>query len=85
MPRMSSYILPLLAAGTTYLQTKISTPSGTDNPNASMSIVMPLLIGWMSMKFAAGLALYWVISNIVQILQQLLFARPKAPVKEDGK
>ena len=75
----STYILPLLAAGTTYLQTKLATPPGQDNPNASMNIIMPLLIGWMSLKFASGLALYWVVSNIMQILQQLLFARPQLP------
>ena len=77
--------MPLLAAATTYLQTKIATPAGADNPNASMNIIMPLMIGWFSLKFAAGLALYWVVSNIVQIVQQLLFARPQAIAKEDVK
>ena len=80
-----TYILPILAAATTYLQTKIATPAGADNPNASMNIIMPLMIGWFSLKFAAGLALYWVVSNVVQIVQQLLFTRPKAIAKEDVK
>ena len=77
--------MPILAAATTYLQTKIATPTGADNPNASMNIIMPLMIGWFSLKFAAGLALYWVVSNVVQIVQQLLFTRPKAIAKEDVK
>jgi len=81
----TTYILPILAAVTTYLQTKISTPAGADNPNASMNIIMPLMIGWFSLKFAAGLALYWVVSNVVQIIQQLLFTRPRALAKEDVK
>lgn len=81
----ATYILPILAAVTTYFQTKIATPAGTDNPNASMNIVMPLIIGWFSLKFAAGLALYWVVSNVVQIAQQLLFTRPQALAKEDDK
>lgn len=80
-----TYILPILAAATTYLQTKIATPAGTDNPNASMSIIMPLMIGWFSLRFAAGLALCWVVSNVVQIVQQLLFTRPQAIAKEDVK
>jgi YidC/Oxa1 family membrane protein insertase len=80
-----TFILPILAAATTYLQTKISTPSGPNNPNATMNVVMPLLIGWMSLQFPSGLALYWVVSNVVQILQQLLFALPQTPVKEDIK
>jgi YidC/Oxa1 family membrane protein insertase len=37
-----------------------------------MQIMMPLLIIWFSRSFAAGLALYWVVSNIVSILQQLI-------------
>ncbi len=81
----TTYILPILAAATTYLQTKLSTPTGTDNPNASMTVVMPLMIGWFALKFAAGLALYWVVSNLVQIIQQLLFTRPGALAKEDVK
>ncbi|WP_296969332.1 YidC/Oxa1 family membrane protein insertase [Tepidanaerobacter sp. EBM-38] len=81
----STFILPILAAVTTYIQTKLSTPAGADNPNASMNIIMPLMIGWFSIKFAAGLALYWVVSNVVQIIQQLIFARPQAIAKEDVK
>ncbi|AEE92736.1 MAG: membrane protein insertase YidC [Tepidanaerobacter acetatoxydans] len=81
----STFILPILAAVTTYIQTKLSTPAGADNPNASMNIIMPLMIGWFSVKFAAGLALYWVVSNVVQIVQQLIFARPQAIAKEDVK
>ncbi|HHY41699.1 MAG TPA: membrane protein insertase YidC [Thermoanaerobacterales bacterium] len=81
----TTYILPILAAVTTYLQTKLSTPAGTDSANASMNIVMPLMIGWFALKFAAGLALYWVVSNLVQIIQQLIFARPGALAKEDVK
>ncbi|NLZ53575.1 MAG: membrane protein insertase YidC [Thermoanaerobacteraceae bacterium] len=81
----NTYILPILAAATTYLQTKLSSPAGTDNPTASMNIIMPLMIGWFALKFAAGLALYWVVSNLVQIVQQLLFSRPRALAKEDVK
>ncbi|WP_213975111.1 YidC/Oxa1 family membrane protein insertase [Tepidanaerobacter acetatoxydans] len=81
----STFILPILAAVTTYIQTKLSTPAGANNPNASMNIIMPLMIGWFSVKFAAGLALYWVVSNVVQIVQQLIFARPQAIAKEDVK
>lgn len=81
----TTYILPILAAVTTYITSKTATPPNTENPNNSMNIVMSIFIGWMSVKFASGLALYWVVSNIVQILQQLIIMRPPAPVKEDIK
>jgi stage III sporulation protein J len=35
-----------------------------------MMTVMPLFIGWISLKFPSGLVLYWVTMNIVQIAQQ---------------
>jgi YidC/Oxa1 family membrane protein insertase len=82
----SLYILPVLAAITTYLSSKIATPAASpEASNNTMNIVMACLIGWMAIKFPSGLALYWVVSNIVQILQQLLIMRSPAPVKEDVK
>ena len=81
----TSYILPILAAVTTYWQSKLSTPAGTENPNAAtMNVVMPLMIGWFALKFAAGLALYWVVSNLVQIVQ-ILLTRPRELAKDGVK
>lgn len=81
----TTYILPILAGITTYLSSKIATPPNPDNPSNNMNIVMSIFIAWMSVNFASGLALYWVVSNIVQIIQQLIIMRPPAPVKEDSK
>lgn len=79
------YILPILAALTTYLSTKISTPKEAKNQNSSMMIIMPLMIGWMSLRFPSGLAIYWVVSNLFQMLQQFLIMRSPVPAKEDVK
>jgi len=81
----TTYILPVLAALTTYLSSKVATPPNPENPNNSMNLVMSLVIGWMAIRFASGLALYWVVSNILQLLQQLIIMRSPAPVKEDVK
>lgn len=79
------YILPVLAAGTTYLQSKMMSTGSTDNPTQnSMNIVMPLMIGWFSMKFPSGLSLYWVLSNVFQIVQQYFMMRPRKAVKEES-
>ena len=64
------YILPILAALTTYLSTKMmntNTTSDVAQTQKTMGIIMPLMIGWISIKFPSGLALYWVISNLFQI------------------
>jgi YidC/Oxa1 family membrane protein insertase len=69
------YILAILAAATTYWQTKISSVS-TEGPQKSMLYVFPIMIAWFSATYASGLSLYWVISNIFSIVQQYLTPRP---------
>ena len=64
------YILPILTAATTYFQQKISTVDANDPTQKTMMMVMPLFIGWIALKFASGLAIYWVVFNLLNILQQ---------------
>ncbi len=68
------YILPVLSALSTYLVSKQTTDM--DNSQAKMMMmIMPLFIGWMSTNFAAGLVIYWVTMNLVQIVQQWFMFR----------
>ncbi len=69
-----TYILPLIAAGTTFLMQKISTVEVTQQTKIMM-IFFPLFMGFISLNLPAGLVLYWVTQNVVQILQQLLIYR----------
>lgn len=80
--------LPLLAGITTYLQTILMTGNVQTDPKAestqkTMNIFMPLFIFWAARSFAAGLALYWVIGNVFQIIQQLITNRSLGKIKED--
>lgn len=61
------FILPLLAAATTYLQSKMTV---TDSSQKSMLIMMPIMIGIFSLNFPSGLVLYWITSNVFSIAQQ---------------
>src|SRR4029077_16776525 len=71
-------LLPLLAGLTTFVQTKMMTPPGgaaaQDATQAAMTqnmtLIMPVFIGFISLQFAAALALYWVVSNLFSIGQQ---------------
>lgn len=71
-------LLPLLAGLTTFVQTKMMTPPGgmaaADPTQAAMTqqmtLIMPVFIGFISINFAAALALYWVVSNLFSIGQQ---------------
>ncbi|WP_426450405.1 membrane protein insertase YidC [Paenibacillus sp. S-38] len=71
------YILPLLAALTTYLQQKVM--SSQMNPQMqSLMFIFPILIFVMAMNFASALPLYWVYSNIFTIVQSyFLYRQPK--------
>lgn len=65
-----TYALPFLSAATTFLQQKMMSTGEVNQQMRVMMIVMPLFIGWISLNFPAGLVLYWVTMNIVQIIQQ---------------
>ncbi|MCG9966852.1 YidC/Oxa1 family membrane protein insertase [Pelotomaculum terephthalicicum JT] len=75
------YILPLLAGITTFLQSKMTT-SMTDPTQKTMLYMMPLIIVWISATVPAGLALYWVVFNVVGAIQQYFINKQNMPVKE---
>ncbi len=61
------FILPILAAATTYLQSRMTI---TDTQQKTMLIMMPLMIGFFSVSLPSGLVLYWITSNLFSIAQQ---------------
>jgi YidC/Oxa1 family membrane protein insertase len=80
--------LPLLAALTTYLQSRLMSVQTIENSQAqstqsTMNIILPFMILLASKSFPAGLALYWVVGNIFQIIQQLISNRSLGKVKEE--
>lgn len=76
------YILPIIAAGATFLQQRLtmaSAGSGQAAANPSMSMMMymmPVMIGVMSMFFPAALSLYWVVGNVFMVLQTIFIRKP---------
>lgn len=79
--------LPLLAGLTTFLQTKLMTGSMPSDPKTqstqnAMNIVLPFMIFFAARNFPAGLALYWVVGNVFQIVQLLISNRSKGKIKE---
>ncbi|MDB5055696.1 MAG: Membrane protein insertase YidC [Bacilli bacterium] len=62
------YILPAIAALTTFLQQKVMATQMTSQMQALM-FIFPVLIFVMSMSFASALPLYWVYSNTFTIVQ----------------
>ena len=75
------YVLPVLSALTTFIQQK-QTTTEMNQQMKMMMIFMPLFIGWISISFPAGLVLYWVTMNIMQISQQWWMYRGEKSVKK---
>jgi YidC/Oxa1 family membrane protein insertase len=76
------YILPVLVVLSTLVQNRLLTPpssaSSGDQQAAmtrSMQIFMPLFIGYISITFPSGLAVYWIVSNIIGIAQYAAMGR----------
>lgn len=74
-------LLAVIVALTTYIQTKLTMPPST-NPNDQsaatariMSIQMPLLLFFFSLNYASGLAVYFVASNILSIVQYAMMGK----------
>ncbi|MCA1020481.1 YidC family membrane integrase SpoIIIJ [Halobacillus litoralis] len=75
----SDPFLAILTAGTTFLQQKLMMAGGAaaQNPQMQMMLyVMPLMIGTFAFFFPSALALYWIVGNIVMILQTVFIRKP---------
>ena len=77
-----TYILPILMGITMFIQQKM-TPTTGDPAQARMMLFMPVVFTLMFLIYpiASGLALYWAISNVLQIGQQWLMERSNRPAE----
>lgn len=83
-------ILAILAAFTTYLSSKISSTSSagdekTQQTQQTMMLMMPFMIFIFSHNMPEGLILYWVISNIFQMIQQIFINKTTGQIKRESK
>lgn len=78
-------ILPLLAAATTYFQSKQASGQNSQPGMASMTLLMPLLILVFSYNLPQGFPLYWAAGNAFQIVQNLILNRPSALANQGGE
>jgi YidC/Oxa1 family membrane protein insertase len=65
------YVTPILMGATMALQ-QWMTPSGGDPMQRKMMLMMPLVLTYLFLSFPSGLVLYWLVSNILSILQQIV-------------
>lgn len=77
----TTMIMPIIAAVSTFLVSYVATLNPaqkamqndqTKGMTTSMMVVMPIMIFMMGKKFQSALVLYWTISNVFAIVQQLI-------------
>ena len=80
----TTYILPILAAGLQFIQTMATMMSGRKKgqqiPGQTMFYIFPLMTFFIARSVNAGAALYWVVTTIFGIVQQVIVNRSKTPL-----
>ncbi len=65
------FIMPVLIVVSTYLMQKMTPNAGMDpKQQQMMTLMMPLMIGWFSFNLPSGLSVYWIVGNIILMIQQ---------------
>lgn len=79
------YFLPIIAAATTFIQSKMMQKQQTQTMPGmgAMLMIFPVLIFVMALNFPSALPLYWIFSNIYTIVQNyFLYVRSSNKGKE---
>ena len=63
------FILPVIYAVSMFVQTRLN-PQPADPVQAKVMLAMPIVFSVFFLFFPAGLVLYWVVQNLLSILQQ---------------
>ncbi len=71
------YILPIVMGITMVVQQKM-TPTSLDPKQNRMMMLMPVVFTFMFLNFASGLVLYWLVNNLLSIIQQFFTNRKLA-------
>jgi YidC/Oxa1 family membrane protein insertase len=74
------YVLPILMGLSMLVQQKLS-PAPPDPVQAKVMMAMPIVFTFLFVQFPAGLVLYWVVNNVLSILQQWYITKKVAAAK----
>jgi YidC/Oxa1 family membrane protein insertase len=74
------FILPILMALSMIAMTKL-TPTTVDPAQAKIMMIMPVMMTVMFLWVSSGLVLYWLMSNVAGIAQQVFINKYWAPVE----
>jgi YidC/Oxa1 family membrane protein insertase len=63
-------VTPIVMGVTMFIQQKM-TPSNMDPVQAKMMLALPVVFTFMFLNFPSGLVIYWLVNNVLTILQQM--------------
>ncbi|MEW7867651.1 membrane protein insertase YidC [Aeromonas diversa] len=69
------FVLPLLMGASMWFLQKMSPTTITDPMQQKVMNFMPIIFTFMFLWFPAGLTLYWLVSNVISIIQQTVIYR----------
>jgi len=70
------FLLPIIMVVSMFLMQKMTPQAGMDpQQQRMMTVMMPLMMGFIFFKLAAGLNLYYAESNLIMIVQQAIMNR----------
>lgn len=84
------WILPILAGIATFFSFYLSAQSQPQQPGMGnmmtnmMKYVFPVMIVWLARSYPAGLALYWFVSQFLQIFFSIRFNQLKKKMEEEA-
>jgi YidC/Oxa1 family membrane protein insertase len=75
-------IMTIIVVITTWMQSRLMTPAANPGDQGAqmskmMNLYMPILMGWISYTLASGLALYFIMSNVLGIAQYAIMGKVK--------
>ena len=70
------YVFPVLMGISMFVQQKMS-PASTDPVQRNIMLILPVIFTVMFINFPAGLVVYWLVNNLLSILQQYIIRMQK--------
>ena len=69
------FVLPILMGVSMFIQQKMSPSASGDPATEKMMLLMPIIFTFMFFQFPSGLVLYWLIQNIVTVIEHWLIEK----------
>ncbi len=68
-------LLPLLMGVSMFIQQKMTPSGGMDPAQQKVMLILPVIFTFMFWGFPTGLVIYWLVNNVLQIGQQIIYNR----------